>query len=192
MTVVIGNKSLPTYGQTTESADEQKAILRTAPSSGHISTLGAWLSGGSTSRQCRLVLWDGSTKAVLAYSNLETVAAHAYGWTNVEAALIGAPIAIADGQSLLIGLWCQTTFEYPVESGGSTYEKNAASGVISMSGVDAFGNEAGFYAYLDPTVGVKVRRSGAWIDAPVSVRRGGVWVPAPVKVRRGGAWIDVS
>ena len=61
-----------------------------------------------------------------------------------------------------------------------------------MSGDDAFGNEAGFYAYLDPTVGVKVRRSGAWIDAPVSVRRGGVWVPAPVKVRRGGAWIDVS
>lgn len=51
----------------------------------------------------------------------------------------------------------------------------------------------GTFVVPDPVATVKVRRNGAWVEAPVLVRHGGAWVAVPadrLKVRRNGAWVS--
>lgn len=153
MSVKIGNSAYSSYGYVEEGTDRQKGILVTAPADGTIPRLGAWLAGWGASRQARMVVWDGTTRAVLGYSDLFTVAHGNDGECppngfQYEADLISA-VGVTNGQSLMIGVYCTLSFQYPVKSSGSTYEK-VSSGVIAMTGADAYGNAACFYAYLVP------------------------------------------
>jgi len=203
MTVTLGNYASPTWGGIQEYSGgmTQKALLVTAPSSGRITSLGAWLAGWSGSVTAELVLWDYVTRAVLAHSATFTVAQGGNGDPPHGYRYEYAPTVIpnvAAGQQLLVGFCCTPGsggYEYPVNASGSGthYEKKVTSWPGSMSGMASEPYKAGFYAILTPGGFVKVRRSGAWVDAPVYVLRGGAWVPASsVNVRRSGSWQQPS
>lgn len=76
MSTTLGNYSEPAWGgmQVYSGGMTQMALLVTAPSSGRIVKLGAWLAGWSGAVTAELAIWDKATGAVLAHSASFTAA----------------------------------------------------------------------------------------------------------------------
>lgn len=195
----VGNTGTPGSGWALQglNVNTQAWSNFTMPSpGGWIKTLHAYFDAEVTSGNGYLVLWVGGAVFAKVAVNGIPVGSNSAGGQAWHQANLATPVYVKGGTSLSLGFWMPGAcgFVFSSESGGSSSWNGVGySSPGSQSGSGSTGVGAlGAYADYVPNK-LKVRRSGAWVEAPLQVRRSGAWVPAtPLNVRRSGAWTQVQ
>lgn len=195
----LGYTATPNYGYDSyQSTANQVAQLYTMPAPGGIITSVSFYGSGNggsnnTAYGC---IWNSSGILLAQGSGVVTnggsASAGGQAW---HTDTLTASLWVAGGTQLYIG-WERSTgtyFDWSFASDGAavSYHTAASTPANFGSSLAVQNGSVGAYATYSPA-GLKVRRSGAWVNKPVYIRRSGAWVQAKVYIRRSGAWVLIG
>lgn len=190
--------STPTFGWVQNFGSV--AMSFTTSQAGWYTSVSFWAAGSSL--KIHGVIWDASGNVLAFGPGVVTSGGTASGtgatqwWTDT----FSGPVFIPGGVTVFVGWQTDTHTQYEWGYNGNDHSPNAVtlssaygSTGQSLAGYSTESPNGAVAAYATYTpAGIKVRRSGAWVLAPVYVRRSGAWVPVKVYVRRSGAWVWIG
>lgn len=193
----LGNTATPLSGFDNPGSGFAFATSFTTPAGAGIliQTLHAYFdsaSGASTGYCC---VWDNSGNLIASVNigalNVKTGGVgNALDWWSGN---LATALYVGPSTAIWIGGYATASTLFNTESGGTSFIKSMGGGGPGSFAGNSSTGFGGVGAYADYILaGLKVRRSGAWVDVPVKVRRSGAWVNVAVKVRRSGAWVVVG
>lgn len=197
---VLGDNTTPGSGfwfDTTTNKEFWIARQFTMPyPGGYITDLNVYAAGDGASTTYQIVIWDSSSNIVLQTGNQTLPSGtRAIGGQSWQRVTISPHKYLAPG-NYEVGFWASGAIVWTFEgSGGVHFVSGISSPQPNTGANDEYGGggegEIGAYANYILAPDVRIRRSGAWVNAnPFFIRRSGVWQQVEaVNIRRSGAWV---